>query len=366
MPTPRIDGLDIHDVYQPVTDWAAATNYPLMSCKLSEGRSVRPGGIAYFKQFRAHAVKYRGLYHWLLPSSSMRQQADVVLTAIDKQLGGLQVGEFVQVDWETTPNVPLVTSDGCWEFSQYIEAEYPGRVIVYTSDWLPDSTLDDDSRAEFVEWFEAHPTYPLWFANYNTSDKPTGGWAECEKYGADIWQWTSSAMVPGISKRCDANQVMDWSTLDRIAGRALRPEGIDPQPRPIPIPVPPSTNGVIDMAHLDLGVAGVDTWYTRLHLGGDLVLTHEDSSLDPVLARLPIPATPVTEAELLALLQGGKVRTRGASPFVADGVAPNAGLDAAWLAVQITDAPAAQQPVHLSGGAVSFPPVVGTITFADH
>jgi hypothetical protein len=265
VPTPRLDGLDIHDKYQPVTDWAAATNYPLMSCKISEGRSSRPGGLDYFRRFREYGVPHRLGYHWLRSDSSMRQQADVFLAALAK-LGGLQQGEGVQADWETTPNIPLVTSDQCMEWCQYIEDEYPGRVIVYSSDWLPDSTLDADARREFDEWFAAFPTYPLWFANYNTGTSATGGWKECEKYGVDVWQYTSSLIVPGIATRCDGNMVMDWSVVRRVCGLVDVPP---PDPKPEPPIVVKTTwtfpGGVESMTTpQDYGVAGQDRWWTEM------------------------------------------------------------------------------------------------------
>jgi hypothetical protein len=93
-------------------------------------------------------------------------------------------------------------------------------VITYSSDWLPDSTLDADSRREFDEWRQARPDDALWYANYNTGSSPTGGWTECAKYGADVWQWSSTYTHPSIAGGFDINHVFNPAVLDRLTGRS--------------------------------------------------------------------------------------------------------------------------------------------------
>jgi hypothetical protein len=194
---------------------------------------------------REQAFRYRGAYHWLRSDSSIAVQAANLCARIDA-LGGLQPGEFVQADWEVTPNIPLVTSNQVAEWCDRVEQHY-GRecVIVYSSDWLPDSTLDTDSRAEFAEWRDENPDYPLWFANYNTGSRPTGGWAECDRYGADVWQWTSTHKHPSIiSPRrvvdletgktvtvdggFDMNHIFNPAVLDRLCALSTTPQPIPP------------------------------------------------------------------------------------------------------------------------------------------
>jgi hypothetical protein len=124
-----------------------------------------------------------------------------------------------QTDWEPTPGIPLVTSDQVTEFNDRIE-QAVGRecVITYSSDWLPDSSLDLDSRAEFMEWRDANPDAPLWYANYDSGSRPTGGPAECAKYRADVWQWTDRFTHPSVVAPFDMNMVLRPGTLDRICG----------------------------------------------------------------------------------------------------------------------------------------------------
>lgn len=236
MPTPRIDGLDIHDVYQPLIDGGAAVpQYRLMSCKSTEGATaLRKGGQDYFRWFRARGFEFRGMYHWLRSDSTMQAQVANLKRWIDG-VGGLRQGEFVQLDWETTPGIANLTVAQVEEWLDLAENYWPGRIIVYASDWVPG----------FQTWRGRHPTYPVWYANYNTGTTASGGWAECERWGADIWQWSSTQMIPGISRRCDVNHVLNWTTLRRITNSLIVP----PEPPPVVAPpryVPtahPSTGG---------------------------------------------------------------------------------------------------------------------------
>jgi hypothetical protein len=66
------------------------------------------------------------------------------------------------------------------------------------------------------------------YANYNTGTSSRGGWAEIEQWDADIWQWTSSADVPGFSDdTIDMNHVRVWETLSRITNTITPPEEAD-------------------------------------------------------------------------------------------------------------------------------------------
>ena len=219
MPTPRADGPD-------TSHWQTYTGQPfdpawrLHSIKCSEGE--RSGDKTFperWQMLRDLNVEFRGAYHWLRSDSTIANQAKNLCARIDAE-GGLLKGEFIQSDWETTPGIALVTSTQETEFRDRVRQHF-GRdcTITYSSDWLPDSTLDPDSRAEFEEWREENPTAVLWYANYNTGSRPQDGWAECAKYNADIWQWTSTYQHPAFEERggLDMNHVFNWETLIRIS-----------------------------------------------------------------------------------------------------------------------------------------------------
>jgi GH25 family lysozyme M1 (1,4-beta-N-acetylmuramidase) len=207
MMTPSIHGIDVSHWNRPA-DFGLIPQYDLISLKASEGRRGRDETFRYrWEQIRNRGTKYRGAYHWIRSDSPISAQVDNVLAAT----GTLQRGEFIQCDWETTGGIALVTAEQAQEFCDRI------NTIMYSSDWLPDSTLDADSRGEFYEWRDANPDFPYWHANYNTSDRPTGGWAECVKYSADVWQWSSTTIVPGFAGGIDVNHVFNWAALDLVS-----------------------------------------------------------------------------------------------------------------------------------------------------
>lgn len=222
MPTPNADGPDTSH-YQTYT--GGPLPWPLHSLKCSEGK--KSGDLTFparWQMLRTLGVKYRGAYHWIRSDSSIADQAANLCARIDLT-GGLSRGEFIQCDWEVTPNIPTNTSIQVAEWCDRVEQHF-GRActIVYSSDWLPDSTLDADKVAEFTEWRQENPDFPLWYANYNLTDRSYGGWAECAQHRADVWQWTSSYLHPSIVGRFDMNHVFNWSTLDRITDQVPAPK----------------------------------------------------------------------------------------------------------------------------------------------
>jgi GH25 family lysozyme M1 (1,4-beta-N-acetylmuramidase) len=221
MPAPRADGPDISH-YQTLTGAAPDPSWTVWSHKVTEGRSYKdPTFDARWIWFRQMGFKYRGAYHWVRSDSSMADQVANLKRAIDKH-GGLRVGEFIQIDWETTPNIPPLSYAQIQEFQDRVEAIWPGRAIMYTSDWVPN----------FLPWRNSNPDYPLWYANYNVGTTSTGGWAECERWEADVWQYTSSYTHPCMTARFDMNHVRHFDVLDRITLQNKTPIAVPPVPQP--------------------------------------------------------------------------------------------------------------------------------------
>lgn len=254
MPAPTADGPDIAH-YQVLTGKPFDPTWRLFSHKCSEG--AHSGDSTFPRRWRIMReadFRWRFAYHWLRTDSSIRDQAANVCARLDAE-DGLLPGEAVQVDWETTPNIAVPTSLQCAELCDRINQHFGGlRSIVYSSDWLPDSPLDADRRGEFYEWREENPTYPYWHANYNTGTTPTGGWAECDRYDAAIWQYSSAYKHPSIvSGRYvngilvvspngggfDINHVFKPDVLDSVTQRTAVPT---PTPTPTPQqPIAPVT-----------------------------------------------------------------------------------------------------------------------------
>ena len=230
MTTPRADGGDWSHWRVPIGPFDPA--WTLGSTKATGGNKTINNVMYVDPTFHQimnwmSPAKYRGAFHWLVSNTTVKDQADHFIAEMRRYTGTqhLPAGLFVQLDWETTPNITVPTSDMAIEWADRVEQEYNREcVITYSSDWLPDSTLDADSRAEFDEWRNVMPDAPLWFANYRTGDGPNDGWAECAKYGASLWQWTSTYSHPSFTAGIDMNYVFNYGTLDRITNqKAVQP-----------------------------------------------------------------------------------------------------------------------------------------------
>lgn len=214
---PNADGPDIAH-YQTLTG-PLAPEWKLASVKCSEGSYS--GDKTFPTMWKwAEPARWRGAYHWLRSDSSIKSQADNIVNRT--KAVGFGIGDFIQTDWETTPNIPNMTVAQVEEFNDRVR-QLTGRdcVMTYVSDWVPG----------FASWRQRNPDDPLWYANYNTSNKSTGGWAECALYRANVWQWTSSYLHPSIGNGLagfDMNHIFDTATLDRICGLTNEPQ--PPQP----------------------------------------------------------------------------------------------------------------------------------------
>lgn len=166
----------------------------------------------------------------------MVQQVDNYWRALSSQGlvsgDGAQVGFFPQLDWERTAGIPDLP---LWMVDQWVEA-ITGRVgrdrlIVYGSDWVPG----------FIEWRAENPDIAVWYANYNTGDQPSGGWAESRKYNAAFWQFTDHYPVPGFKAPVDGNMILRRDVADRLAGYTPVATEAVVTPLPIIINTPHST-----------------------------------------------------------------------------------------------------------------------------
>jgi GH25 family lysozyme M1 (1,4-beta-N-acetylmuramidase) len=229
--TPTIDGIDVSH-WNEMSDPAAVPALSLMACKATEGKTfISPMLETFVDVFERREARYVGVYHWIRTDSTVPEQISNLVRALGRigwvePSGELRRGALIQLDWEHTVkrlkdkppvDLPDPTVEMIEQWVDGVRQKFGDRVIVYCSDWM----------LNFTAWRERHPDVPLWYANYDRTDGPTGGRRECAKYGATVWQWTDRAKVPGFKHGIDANQILDINTLDRLSGRTT------PTPPPV-------------------------------------------------------------------------------------------------------------------------------------
>lgn len=246
----RYDGPDISS-FQPPATWAdvAATGARFAGIRMGQGPfstyvpssatvEVHPGFID------PHAVDnlvdarqsmhWRALYYVVTPNET--PEAVVARTAeFFASVGLRRSGELVAIDYEGNPNRgpdgELVAPDE-WCSPEQVEAIRAALAAVYGQQnvgiygslgWL--TKLDLPSFG----W--------RWLARYTLDVR-----AVAAQYGCEVFQWTSSAQISGISAgRVDMNEVLNPAALDAAAGT---------------VEVPPvgSPAGALDVVE-DLGLA---------------------------------------------------------------------------------------------------------------
>lgn len=225
--------------YQTIVNEALLPQWEMWSHKIGEGTGGSDAKLASFLPIMRKHAKRIGVYFWLRPDSTPEAQFANLKNRL-AGIGGLKPNMMVQIDWERTDSA-LNVNDGfptlaqVERFQALCEAQWPGRIIMYSADWV----------RYFKQWRAKYPNYPLWYANYTSQAV-----AVATSYGATVVQWTSrythpamvsSAQSPGF----DMNQVLKFDVLDRVCGLVDEPaavdggdSGVEDVPTPAPVPRP--------------------------------------------------------------------------------------------------------------------------------
>jgi GH25 family lysozyme M1 (1,4-beta-N-acetylmuramidase) len=206
-----IDGPDVSS-YQHSTapNWSkvAAAGKDFVFVKATEGTSYTN---PYFKSDYSGvrlAGMVRGSYHFARPAapvvSSARAQAKAFAAAL---------GTSPETTRTLPPVLDLETTGGLsqprlivWAqtFLLQLQRSTGRRPLLYTYPSFWSYTLGDAPALR---------RFPLWMANYSTSTPPAG---------ATLWQYTSTASVPGISGNVDMSRfpgtATEWSTISDGTG----------------------------------------------------------------------------------------------------------------------------------------------------
>jgi GH25 family lysozyme M1 (1,4-beta-N-acetylmuramidase) len=180
-------------------------------------------------------LKFRNrlFYHWLTPTASATTQANHYL----KTLGPLNPGDGVMLDAEESG----ITELTCLAWLNAVEAVTRRPASVYTGLYVAGGTLWKSPRIRQSQYGPR----PMHLAAYLTPQKL---WDRLKATGTTLypihaWQWSSNGPAPGVTGRCDLNQVIDRDIYDRACGIPEKPA-----PEPAPEPAPVSEEDDVDIA----------------------------------------------------------------------------------------------------------------------
>ena len=183
--------------------------------KVTEGTThVNPGFQKKFEDARKAGLIV-GAYHFARPDTyagdpkDWKNEADNFLKQLE--VARLECGDLVPVvDLEQG----LKTDDNynCeWYLNwlDYVGCQTKTRPVIYTARWAWQLYIMKGSN----ELQNQLSTYPLWLASYNEGVQPERTTTLWNKW--DIWQYTGSGTVPGVTGRCDQNW-MAGGQLDKL------------------------------------------------------------------------------------------------------------------------------------------------------
>jgi len=211
-----IHGIDVSN-WQGQVDWGAVrrTGRLFAFAKATEGRTYVDPTFAGNRQGMAAAgLVMRGLYHYARPDNNgPAAEAEHFLRTV----GPLGPGEVAVLDLETAPSAGV--GDWAAEWLALVEQATGRTPILYSYQsylWsIPTSRLT---------------RYPLWIAAYGrnngqvpTTQPDTDRWSKWT-----WWQYTSNAVVPGVSGRVDDSMFV--GSVEELASYGRSPATARPDP----------------------------------------------------------------------------------------------------------------------------------------
>lgn len=210
---PEPDGYEVRGIdishYQSSIRWnklsEATINHQPLSFVIMKATE---GGNVFDKTFNHnfHQAKLngfiRGAYHFYIPATSARQQADYFLSQVHLVPGDLPPVLDVEKDGGLSP---AKLRQGISEWLRIVGDYYGVRPIIYTNHSFKKQYLD---TPEFAE-------YPFWIAHYYKKQlNYHGKW--------HFWQYTDCGTVKGIRGNVDCNVFN--GTLSDLHSLCITPE----------------------------------------------------------------------------------------------------------------------------------------------
>ena len=173
--------------------------------KLTEGTThTNPGFEKKYKGCRDNGIIV-GAYHYGRPDTYPDNTSDVhdevsnFLNSLHKV--GLECGDLIPaLDLESgVKTSDQYNVDWALEWLELMSCKERVRPIIYTARWYYNSYLKDATEASIKKLAE----YPLWLPSYNDGVSPERTIEAWKTW--DVWQFTGSGKVDGVTGKCDKN-----------------------------------------------------------------------------------------------------------------------------------------------------------------
>lgn len=174
------EGIDVYSRYQTVKDWHAvkASGRSFVYVKLSDG-SVHRDDLGYVAAAKAAGLRVGG-YHFAQGGDPIAQ-ADLLCARV-ATLGAMDLAPALDAETPATTNAPYMIA-----FLNRVK-KYGHRPCLYASNSILETQLAAVQKQI--------PDVLVWVARYGGS--PTVPY--------DLWQYTSSGIVPGIAEHTDLSR----------------------------------------------------------------------------------------------------------------------------------------------------------------
>jgi hypothetical protein len=225
---PRIDLIDLSH-HNTVSDPHKLDGLPVWH-KVNEGRKLDSAVNARLTWI-VDRERWGG-YTVLLPEgggrSTIRQQLEVYADVVGPHWGR---GAGTQLDVESWSTGP-----GTYRYGRPVSAAEIDEAIAVHVELLGRIPFVYANRNEpgmgpvFDAWRARNPGHPYWMPHYGR-----GGPAAAIALRADIHQWSSTTLVPGVVGGCDVNEIINPAALDIVCG--ITAEEATPMPPANPAPI---------------------------------------------------------------------------------------------------------------------------------
>lgn len=194
--------------HQGEVDWKAyaGTGRKMAVCKVTEGGDWKDDMAPGYREGMANNNLKCGLYHFARPNSEIAADAKLEASNYLNTVGKLGANEFPVLDFEVTNKLSASQlTEWATTWLQTVEQATGKTPWLYTNNRILHQ-VDATNLSK----------YPLWLADYRTSDHdnppPAAPWPSLH-----AWQFTDKANIPGVNGPVDGNYLYGAMPADSVA-----------------------------------------------------------------------------------------------------------------------------------------------------